>query len=480
TNCDRKKEARIQSDRAQVAAARKKPAVPTKRKTPTSKLDIQPEAKKAKQSVGSLLKDWRTVVGLKGATTTVMPKCGRAQRTPSDHDLVSDLSDNAAGFDDKSVMVTEDAALIHEKPIELVVSDLISDDDSAKPVFQKMPTAGAPKFATEKRTAREVISDSVPLKPTKRFPVTPSRASKGTSKATSAAHTPSSTALSTLPEWAQNDFQTRFVPTLLALLGVQDDVWSLKTLPALAQQAVDIVWPERQYDMTLAGNPMCKRARQAVYDWRSSVGSTAVRVVQVAMVAIPQSKRAAWATSALREDCGEAFWANPDPNGTTGALRTRYIIEVFAVYFKAIIGSEIDPDGYPAGALALSVAAVERAFKMYKSGEFVQGPQFNMGDYGASTTSWLTSVSNLLRKPKRVAALTNEVLALIESQKHRAAAVCMNNSGRLVVVEVSSPPSFEDDIEEAWYVCAIRLWRRKLTVSPEMNEKVPDAREYDR
>ncbi|KAA1477662.1 hypothetical protein DENSPDRAFT_919166, partial [Dentipellis sp. KUC8613] len=291
--------------------------------------------------------------------------------------------------------------------------------------------------------------NNVSSKPTKKLQVTPARTSKATSKTTGATRTPSSTALSTLPQWAQTDFQCRFVPTLLALLGAQDDVWSLKTLPSLAQQAADIVWPEQQYDMKLAGNPMCKRARQAVYDWRSSVGSTAVKAVQVAAVVIPQSKRASWATSALRRDYGEAFWANPDANGATGSLQSRYIIEVFAVYFKAIVGSEFESESYPAGALALSVAAVERAFKMYTSGEFVQGPNFTMDHYGTTTADWLMSVALLLRKPKRVAALTNEVLALIESQTRRAVSVSMDTVGDLVVVEASSPPSFEDDAEEA-------------------------------
>ncbi|KAA1469159.1 hypothetical protein DENSPDRAFT_927925 [Dentipellis sp. KUC8613] len=447
-----KKESRIQSDRAQVAAARKKPAVPTKRKTPTSKVDVRTDTKKAKTSVGLLLKDWCTLVGLKGVTT-VTPKRAQAQRqqTPSDHDLLSDVSDDATGFNDESVMITEDAVLrlSAKKPLELVVSDLVSDDDNVNPVFKKMPTVGAPPPAATERTVRKTKPNHLPSKPTEKLQVTPARTSKAMSKATGAMHTPLSTALSTLPEWAQNDFQSRFVPTLLALLGAQDDVWSLETLPSLAQQAADIVWPEQQYDMKLAGNPMCRRARQAVYDWRSSVGSTAVKAVQVAAAAIPRSKRAAWATSALRRDYGEAFWANPDANGPTGSLRSRYIIEVFAVYFKVIVGSEIESESYPAGTLALSVAAVERAFKMYTSGEFVQGPKFTMDNYGTTTTDWLMSVALLLRKPKRVTALTNEVLALIESQTHRAVAVTMDNVGGLIVAEASSPPSFEDDAEEA-------------------------------
>lgn len=50
----------------------------------------------------------------------------------------------------------------------------------------------------------------------------------------------------------------------------------------------------------------------------------------------------------------------------------------------------------PYGALALSVAAVERALKRFKTGQYVRGnDKFNQEMYGKSTCSYLRTIINL-------------------------------------------------------------------------------------
>ncbi|TFY67844.1 hypothetical protein EVG20_g3801 [Dentipellis fragilis] len=413
-----KKEARINADREQVAAARKQPV---KRKTTVR--NEAPVTKKTKSASGALKKDWRQVI-TKTLSTPARASAPqqRQKKANADETLSSDSSDGVSGLDDNFVSVTKETAtrLAQMKPPKLFVSDLTSDDDA--PTITKTP-----------RSASSVQSKK-------------------------AAADAESMAVTSLPEWAQPKFYTHCAPTIRALVGVQHNVWDLEgkglLFLSLVQQAVDAVWPQKHYIVRTSKDQMYNLLRQCVYDWRKAIGRAALRVVQAAAVLVPKKQLAKWSSSAL-DECGAAFWENPRAEPPTGALRSQFIAATFAVHIKLTVGSMVDDDVFPAGTLALCLAAVERGFVMYKTGRFIKGPEFAQKYVGESTKQWLDdAVLDFVRRPKRVDALVMKARAIVVQQPPSAP---INKSRGFKIVEASSPPVSDDEWTRqtiAWFTDA--------------------------
>ncbi|TRM55859.1 hypothetical protein BD626DRAFT_521816 [Schizophyllum amplum] len=101
------------------------------------------------------------------------------------------------------------------------------------------------------------------------------------------------------------------------------------------------------------------------------------------------------------------LYSDPDfdnPKSSTGIFRSAYYLVVLAHHFKCAQGalpppgkSVEDPPDPPIGAMVLAAIAIERAFKAWKTGEFVEGSvdDFSFNSYQEATRVYLKHIDDL-------------------------------------------------------------------------------------
>ncbi|PIL37759.1 hypothetical protein GSI_01453 [Ganoderma sinense ZZ0214-1] len=198
--------------------------------------------------------------------------------------------------------------------------------------------------------------------------------------------------------WLRDDFDSTILPSVIHYFGAQKDPWKLDVhdgeqgsaattaeekevagLVDILQDIIDHLYPRRQHQITIKDRVVAV-TRQRVMNWRRGFMTRAHNAVKAAVddwkKANPDAtvdERAMWAKTALHRRRGVAWWElpksdrNPKPEGP---LMTPYILKTFGPHFKYISGSILADVGEPVGALSLTCAAVEIAFKCYKSGKY--------------------------------------------------------------------------------------------------------------
>jgi len=177
------------------------------------------------------------------------------------------------------------------------------------------------------------------------------------------------------------------------------------------------------------------QAQQRVSDsWRSTIGSAALAIVNAFFDANEEFEtneaRQEFATDMI-ENLG-FLYENTDSEPFQGLFRGEFIIETFAAHFTAIRGAKKVPalgvatskENRQNGGLAMSAAAVERAFalwenenitlesiedskrsgkalvlKLGRDGRTLKETAFNEHRWGEVTCEYLTSVKNVALEP---------------------------------------------------------------------------------
>ncbi|KAH7917934.1 hypothetical protein BV22DRAFT_1025475 [Leucogyrophana mollusca] len=251
--------------------------------------------------------------------------------------------------------------------------------------------------ATPAKTAKQSASGAEDVKPLK-TPI-----ARGDNTDISSA---SPTDISTLPAFVSPTWASIYLPTLYDFLACSETPWIHFTkdedyLPHI-QCILAVCYPAFDYRVKL-GERLATLVKK-----RSFIGRQAVAMLEGFFsgpkFANNPTAIAAYAKWATRFD-GPALWRLPsprectDPNapdyqGPVDFFESEFIIKIFGIFLKATKGS-MGEFGDPVGALAMSAAAVERAFLMYHTGAQVDRGQFSRDLSEPIVTGYLKDIRKL-------------------------------------------------------------------------------------
>ncbi|KAI0757758.1 hypothetical protein C8Q80DRAFT_1265618 [Daedaleopsis nitida] len=271
-----------------------------------------------------------------------------------------------------------------------------------------------------------------------------------------------------LPAWSKPRIKTAVVPSILNYLGAQDNPWSLETLKYLSfqellQHFVDVVFPERQYQVERR-DIIYRWSQHQVYEWHCGFQKAANLAIRSSKkerqedpTLHPQLRTTQaieiWLCEAIQRG-GAAMFGRPNtatPELARDQLQSKFVLKAVAFHLAAIKGSVLpDEDGQedPVGAIALAAAAVERAFLWYTGDHHKGVPQspFSKDTAGALTGKWReTSVQDMQDKPHRLARLLSAATKMVKPAKEEE---LYHGPNHLYVRERSSSPvlgPFDDD-----------------------------------
>ncbi|TFK90690.1 hypothetical protein K466DRAFT_660641 [Polyporus arcularius HHB13444] len=198
-----------------------------------------------------------------------------------------------------------------------------------------------------------------------------------------------------LEGWQHDLLSTAYVPTAVDLLGSRHDPWTheppvpmrsnsedLKLLGILEllQTLTDELRPTRNCQLT-ASDRLVYVVNQRLRNWRRAFFERAQTVVKTAYKELVKSNANLsrndvknWVEDCLDLKRGAAWWRDlpgPERRKPEGKLLSPYLLKVFYPHFKQISSTYLQESQPPIGALSLACAALERAFKCYKSGQYM-------------------------------------------------------------------------------------------------------------
>ncbi|KAI0323376.1 hypothetical protein GY45DRAFT_1376367 [Cubamyces sp. BRFM 1775] len=260
-----------------------------------------------------------------------------------------------------------------------------------------------------------------------------------------------------LPDIIKSVFSAKIVPTVLDCVGSKRNPWDLQEddrdeFLTMCQDIIDMVCDDGTYRVTKQ-DTVYRLIQQKVYDWRIGMSNAAITVISEELARkfgtspLPSVVRH-WVDAAIA-DGGEAFWAkpHPDPQFAHGKLQSIYILKTFATHLTATRDSMYDY-GYPAGALALATAAVQKAFPRFREGKYKAGAGFNKPAAEALTESWYdTAVHRFVAKPAKFQALikmASRYMGVVKARRVQSSTVQAPEA-----FDRSSPPVEQDGHTEA-------------------------------
>ncbi|KAH9937975.1 hypothetical protein B0H21DRAFT_885451 [Amylocystis lapponica] len=429
-----KKNLKKKEVRDKVASAREYPAQSShgKKRKPSVELEASAKSKKPKAAESAFVFDWREKI--RGRPGIANSKSASSARSSS----VASSSTAGRGEGHSK----------HQRSSSAVsITSGLNDEDSNVTVKKEIRDG-----STRQRQIVEVIdleNDSDVTIVNKRQPRKP--------KSTVAPE--KSLSHNVLPDWIKPVFADKLMPTLLDVYGACDDPWDIDGedgdfFSLTLQDIVDKLCPREHYTIA-ASDRIYAIARQGIYNWRSEFQKAAIHVVKQAIKgkfgkSPRRSEVKEFVVDAIADD-GAAYWGKPGEN-CSEALQSPYILETYASHLGAITGSTLDGGTYPGGALALSTAAVERAFRMHSTGVFVAGSLFSDENAGPLTRFWMKeSVVNFLDKPHRFDRLLDKATGYMRNTRHRRGASRGSSSMGITrarttrVVDPSSPMPSDDE-----------------------------------
>ncbi|KAI0631783.1 hypothetical protein C8Q77DRAFT_1228708 [Trametes polyzona] len=177
-------------------------------------------------------------------------------------------------------------------------------------------------------------------------------------------------------------FKLRFIPNLIFFLGnLSSGPWHTYgvDLVGVMRTLAKEVWLQLKYIVIEPKQPFYKLAKQKLTDYRNSVATAAIEVVNRFMNSCrfrgsPQ-KRAEWVQWALSAEKWYPFrygYVEERPN-TAGKLRHTHpyqgklVVQTFAHHLRRVQRRAHQVRDHPCNALALVTTAVERAIKLWES-----------------------------------------------------------------------------------------------------------------
>ncbi|TBU40370.1 hypothetical protein BD309DRAFT_993111 [Dichomitus squalens] len=285
-----------------------------------------------------------TPTRLSAGTSKSAPLSGRT-RTPASESIGFDDESGLGGFEDGDVYVNREAAIqgsaagarAAAKQLGIKVSaGLLGESDADEPSVTPNP----------KRT-------------------------KGVKKDKS---------FSALPDYIKPVVQSKIIPSIIEYYGTREDVWNPDATHRdqfldLLQDIQSRIFPCKNQEIKRS-DTVYKYCRQRFYEWHNKVQSIANNAVRDAMVerrdndSLTQRDRSEnglikWLEGQLAS--GAAYYGQPKTTNAPAKdlFQSKYILKTFAYHLVKISGSVLPDAAYPAGALALSCAAVQRAFEYY-------------------------------------------------------------------------------------------------------------------
>ncbi|KAI0324131.1 hypothetical protein GY45DRAFT_1396239 [Cubamyces sp. BRFM 1775] len=219
-----------------------------------------------------------------------------------------------------------------------------------------------------------------------------------------------------LPDMIKSVFSAKIVPTVLDCVGSKRNPWDLQDedrddFLMMCQDVIDMVCDDGTAYRVTKQDTVYRLIQQKVYDWRTGMSNAAITAIGEELMrkfgTSPQPSVVRHWVDAAVADGGEAFWAkpHPDPQFAHSKLQSIYILKTFATHLTATRDSMYNY-GYPAGALALATAAVQKAFPRFREGKYKAGAGFNKQAAEALTESWYdTAVHRFVAKPAKFRAL---------------------------------------------------------------------------
>ncbi|KAK7012552.1 hypothetical protein R3P38DRAFT_2790791 [Favolaschia claudopus] len=212
-----------------------------------------------------------------------------------------------------------------------------------------------------------------------------------------------------------------------------------KDAAAFIQSVLDEVYHGNTW-VVKWGDAVCSKAVSRIGDRRSAISKAAALIVQREFegekyyraldIPIPGAHVrdtvaiAVDAHDAIRSN-GSAFYETPTPTAVSKLKREdpRYIY-IKGVDFGLVVdaaGEEsLDTSGLPVGLLGMCAAAVERAYKMYVTGERVKPPDFSAANYGTAVAGFIQSILKFRRS--RWDSILNQCGAQIEERASKSSA----------------------------------------------------------
>ncbi|KAI0629757.1 hypothetical protein C8Q77DRAFT_1212139 [Trametes polyzona] len=206
-------------------------------------------------------------------------------------------------------------------------------------------------------------------------------------------------------------FKLRFIPNLIFFLGnLSSGPWHTYgvDLVGVMRTLAKEVWPQLKYIVIEPKQPFYELAKQKLTDYRNSVATTAIEVVNRFMNSrrfrgSPQ-KRAEWVQWALSAEKWYPFrygYVEERPN-MPGKLRHarpyqgKLVIQTFAHHLRRVQRRAHQVRDHPCNALALVTTAVERAIKLWESGELgLVSKDFSERTWRDAAHEYMASIINL-------------------------------------------------------------------------------------
>ncbi|KAJ7232538.1 hypothetical protein C8J57DRAFT_1729828 [Mycena rebaudengoi] len=352
-----------------LAGKEKAPAVPVKRKATTSDADTsdaQPK-KQPKAMVGGLKKNWKKAAGVEEAKKSVR---GGTKPSIQSSRGSSTTSVKASGASSEDPLITGE----------------FDEDESPESVQAARRDKAVGKTAKMGITLKDKsVSLTVDGK---------QKQERKPSYNNSDLPFPSSAHAADLKYW-----QGTLIPTLIDWVATLEDPFAANA-HTLFRPTVEELWKDYfpKYEITDAVYAV---ASSAIRTWRSNLGKIGVKIVadQLLKVATLEGRRTHVATQL--EDFAFIY---QDPVEKVGAFRSEAIYRTMSSHCKVANKTEAEY-GHPVGALAISCAALERAYKLHREGKLAGDGVERRGKRSAQSfvaSPWATRAAGYLPQIKKL------------------------------------------------------------------------------
>ncbi|KAH7904692.1 hypothetical protein BJ138DRAFT_1236217 [Hygrophoropsis aurantiaca] len=230
-----------------------------------------------------------------------------------------------------------------------------------------------------------------------------------------------------LPSWIEPFFWTAVMPTVRDIYGGLEDPWDINQQEtdyfiSVLQQAVDAACPQQHHTLSKS-DQIYRIACQQIYEWHRDFLKAAIKAVRDGITehcgknaTVDEIK--GYVIAALAPG-GDAYNGTPVGKTTRRPYYSPFLLKTFVSHLLSIRGSRSEQAVYPVGALALSMASVQLAFRMYATGKFIAGEGFSKVTAGALTLEYTggQSFEQLLAKSSRFDAIIEAALRYVHAPR---------------------------------------------------------------
>ncbi|KAH9916451.1 uncharacterized protein B0H18DRAFT_1038515 [Fomitopsis serialis] len=205
-----------------------------------------------------------------------------------------------------------------------------------------------------------------------------------------------------LPDFLRDVWDETILPSLKEKYGAATKLWDIEhgalTLRDELQNLIDQLCPHAEYEVAASTKDLVYEVtRSRLFHWRKLFMITAKKLVDPVLRSLPNVvARKRYVSDALKYG-GVAYFDTPD--GEPG--HSRFVLETFATHLNGIKGSVVASScGRPYSALALTFAAVQRAFMSWETGVDAGTPDWSGESMKPLIEStWRTNIANYISQP---------------------------------------------------------------------------------